>query len=289
MSAPIGQAPNVDESSAFFANNDASSYNTRYLKSIRNKERFQELHFYQCTVELIDELFPKQAGKGTLDPPAAYRASAVALAQWRELSAEEQFAVIEKETEAQGGETKQENELKRDPSGVEGLASPPPAPKVAKTDPAGVTLSIPDRWDPASDDLDVDFCKDRTCHGITLGFLKKNYPIEEGKMQGFGALIGDAIQNKAHAYKNGQSWPFAADPRVIGAIVDQVPAEGEKTIAVLKWICVHLGEEPTTNRDKLFSVQLHHITCDRNSSTTPCQNCKDHAIGVLNLCGERVA
>lgn len=281
MSAPNEQTQAVDENSAFFANNDASSYNTRYLKSIRNKDRFQELHFYQCSVELIDELFPKQAQKGTLDPPGAYRASAASLGQWRELSQEEQFAVLEKEKQEQGGPAKEENELKRGPDEGAQTSVPAPAPKVLKTQ---AVLSIPDRWDPSSDDLDVEFCKDRTCRGISLGFLKTNYPIEESKLQGFGALVGDAIQFKAHAYKNSQSWPFASDPRIVGAIVDQ-----QATEAVLKWVCVQIGEEPATNRNKLFSVQLHHVSCDRNAPTTLCINCKEHAIDVLNLCGERVA
>ena len=136
MSASSEQNQNADESSAFFANNDASSYNTRYLKSIRNKERFQELHFYQCAVDLLDELFPKQAEKGTLDPPASYRASAVTLGQWRDLDQEEQLAVLEKVKQAERDEPKNESnghDLKRDQSD-----GPPvigaPATKIPKTE-----------------------------------------------------------------------------------------------------------------------------------------------------------
>jgi len=88
---------NVDENSAFYANNDASSYNARYLKSIRNKERFQELHFYQCDEELIDELIPKKPGKGALFPPPMYRQSASTLHQWRDLNEADQLLVIEQE------------------------------------------------------------------------------------------------------------------------------------------------------------------------------------------------
>lgn len=288
MTASVDQVT-VDENSAFFANNDASSYNTRYLKSIRNKERFQELHFFQCNVELIDELFPKQAQKGTLDPPAPYRASAALLNQWRELSQEEQAAAVEKERQEQGGEAKVENELKRGlvaDAGLVNAAAPPPAAKIPKTS-AGVTITVPERWDPAADDLDVDFCKDRSCRGLTLAFFKQNYPIEQSKLQAFGSLVGDAMHHKASAYKTDQCWPFASDPRVVGAIIDQAQGDAGKSVAVLKWVFVQNGDTPATNRDKLYSVQLHHARCDRNSPITPCIHCKEHAIDVLNLCSER--
>lgn len=292
MSAPNERNIKADESSAFFANNDASSYNTRYLKSIRNKDRFQELHFYQCSIELIDDLFPKQPQKGTLGPPAPYRASAVTLSQWRELEQEEQLSVLEKEEQGPGGEAKQDNDsggaLKRteNPGDVEQV----PVSKLLKTENQG---AIPDRWDPSLDDLNVDFCKGRSCGGINLDFLKVNHPSEEGKLPGFGALVGDAMQFKAQAYKTGQSWPFASDPSVIGAIVDQLSVENDKSITVLKWVFVQpvatSSEEAATNSNKLNSVQLHCVSCERDSLTTPCRSCKANVADILNMCGSRLA
>lgn len=287
MSASSGQNQNADESSAFFANNDASSYNTRYLKSIRNKERFQELHFYQCSVQLLDELFPKQAQKGTLNPPASYRASAVTLGQWRELDEHEQTAVLQKEKQAQGGDANKENgggDLKRAPNEGEEISSAP-ATKVVKTEEQSkVNVDIPGKWNPSSIDLDANFCKDRTCRGITLDLLKSSYPTEEAKLSGFGVLVADAMQFKAQAYNSGQSWPFASDPGVAGALVEESQADNNKSMVALKWVCV---VEVSTNRNKLHSVRLHHFSCDRESQASPCQNCRAHLLDVLTLCGER--
>lgn len=290
MSA-AGRNLNADESSAFFANNDASSYNTRYLKSIRNKERFQELHFYHCNIGLIDDLFPKQALKGTLDPPVASRASAVALNQWRELTQEEQLSVLQKEKQAEEQSRKEEaasSELKRslEAQGEQATVAPS-QPKVAKTE-EGAT-SILDRWTIASTELDVDFSKDRTCDGISLDFLRKSYPTEGAKIEGFASLVGDAMQYRAHTYKNGHSWPFALDPRVLGAIVEQqLSADSATTVVQLKWVCKSADVGTGTNSNKLEFVNFHHPTCISNSPSILCENCKANCIDLVSLCGASV-
>ena len=130
MSANGEEKHNGDESSAFYANNDASSYNSRYLKSIRNKERFQELHFFAAPTDLIDELFPKQAGKGSLNPISSFRASAATLNEWRDLDEADQLIAIEKEKETAIEEDKEKAQrwLKRllelDPSTKELVVFP---------------------------------------------------------------------------------------------------------------------------------------------------------------------
>lgn len=294
MSANYVRNHNTDETSAFFANNDASSYNTRYLKSIRNKERFQELHFYNCSVDLIDELFPKQNQKGTLDPPPSYRASAVALGQWRELDHQEQARVIEKEGSKQDGPTKeqvvggvlgQKHTVSED---GERSSSAPPT-KVAKTE--GNPSDIPDRWDPVSPGIDLDFLKDRICRGMNLTYLRKNFHGADSKLGSFSLVVGDAMNYKKEVYKNGRNWPFAMDPRIAGAIIEAVPpADVNGNLVQLKWICVQLpnatGGEASANSTKLDSIHFHHASCDRSSTSFLCENCRVCGLDLLNLCDQ---
>ncbi|CAB9518176.1 expressed unknown protein [Seminavis robusta] len=297
---------NADESSAFYANNDAASYNTRYLRSIRNKERFQELHFYRCTVELIDELFPKRAGKGTLDPTETYRASASTIAEWRDLEQEEQMAWIEKERElkAQAGSDSHDSvaalpesappesaELKR--SMEEQPMVPVPVAKIARQEEPivvnAVNLEVPYSWDPYAYEVNTEFLLDRTCRGITLDFLKQAFLNEDAKLRGFSIVVGDAMNYKAQTYANNQSWPFASDPRVVGAIVEQMTTDNTKTIIVLKWICVIMAASGvTTNGNKMDSIHFHHPLCDRASTQIICEKCKLHGIHFIHLCSAAV-
>lgn len=132
MLATSGERHNGDTTSAFYANNDAGSYNTRYLKSIRNKERFQELHFYAAPRDKIDELFPKQPGKGSLDTTRAFRSSAVNLKEWRNMLELDQMLAIE----ATGDEGLDENgghDVVAEQT-AEVTVAPPPAAKIAKTE-----------------------------------------------------------------------------------------------------------------------------------------------------------
>lgn len=298
------------EDSAFFANNDASSYNTRYIKSIRNKERFQELHFYRCSVDLIDELFPRVSGKGTYDPPAAYRASAVALVEWRELDQAEQLRVISAEKhegEVEGPTAKYELAAEEQPkrslgtqdvnTSVEGPASkvqkieqPAAEEQPAVEEQPKRSLDFPDQWDIAALGTDIDFCGDRICRGITLNFLKQAFPGEHSKLAGFGSVAGEAMKYKALCYTGGHSWPFASDPTIAGAIVEQLSAENGTVIIFLKWICVIHAEtsegEASNNSNKLDSVHFHHPSCDRSSANVLCENCKLGGKGLVQLCGE---
>jgi hypothetical protein len=312
--------------SAFFRNNDASSYNMRYLKSIRNKERFQELHWFQCSVDLLNELFPHKPGKGTLDPPPTYRQSAVTLAEWRNLDEAKQKALVDKEE----GERKERGEqvtpmvpnsnaetvagnpeLKRNVDAATDNQSiaPAPAAKMPRADPASTvtssassnaaadpnpdsSLDISYSWDPFQMEMNTDFLAGRTCQGLTFDFLEENFPDEEAKLRGFSIVAGDAMNYKAQVYSNNQSWPFASDPRVVGAIVEQMTTENAKVFIALKWICVILPEGKNVtimNSNKMDAIHFYHPLCDRSAAAGwMCQKCKAHAIPLLNLCGAAV-
>ena len=289
MSAQGEGNHNIDQSSAFYANNDASSYNSRYLKSIRNKERFQELHFYAASTDVIDALFPKQPNKGSLDPISSYRASAATLNQWRDLDEADQLLAIQKEKEkalaGNGGvDTDTAFKLTSRDIGSSGqttatavLAAPPA--KIART---GEKVNETGDVDSSSDEC-VDFRKGRVCKGITLKMLKTSFPNDLTLDPGFTSLVRCAMQHKVNVYARGENWPYASDPGIVGCLFQEVAAELE-----LLWICAQNAEAadgtPITSKSKLDGIHFHHSSCLRYSATSPCDNCNLNFNALVALC-----
>jgi len=287
---------NIDESSPFYANNDASSYNSRYLKSIRNKPRYQELHFYAAPVDLIDELFPKKPGMGGLHPPRSYRASAAALTQWRNMYESDQLIALEKESK---------EEITNGTKGVPGNVAQLPSVNLSSQQQAvnGESLDLDavavpvtkmartddtvGAWFPSDKSLNVDFCKDRACKGITLKLLRDTYPNDLSLISGFAILAGESMQYKANVYARGLGWPYACDPGIVGCLVHEtstsLPTE-------LRWICIQTNVAPTDNSieivndSKLDGIHFHHAACVRNSATLLCSSCSANLNPLVELC-----
>ena len=287
MSTESQENHNADKSSAFYANNDASSYNSRYLKSIRNKERFQELHFFAAATELLDELFPKQPNKGSLDPTYDFRASAVTLKQWRELDEADQLLAIQKEKEkslvGNGGVEPSSRIASQDAlvsSGEPAVAGvAPPAAKVARTgEKVGETGNTA-----ASADESINFCKGRVCQGLSLSMLKASFPNDLALEPGFKSLVGNAMQHKANIYATGGNWPYASEPGIAGCLYQEVGGELD-----LLWICsqVSVADDgtPINSKSKLDGIHFHHFSCLPNSATVPCNNCSLNLNLLVDLC-----
>ena len=68
-----------------FINKDVASYTSHYLKRFRTNQKFEELDFTNAQIEVINELFPTENGRGTLDPPVSYLTSASRIRVWRRL------------------------------------------------------------------------------------------------------------------------------------------------------------------------------------------------------------
>lgn len=282
MSAQGEGIHNADQSSAFYANNDASSYNSRYLKSIRNKDRFQELHFYAASTDVIDALFPKQPKKGSMDPIRSYRASAATLNQWRDLDEADQLLAIQKEKEKaladnRGADTAPK--LASRDIGISGQTTATPPAKIART---GEKASDTEHAVSSSDES-VDFRKGRVCKGITLKMLKTSFPNDLGLDPGFSSLVGNAMQHKANVYARGENWPYASDPGIAGCLFQEVAAELE-----LLWICVQNAEaadgSTITSKSKLDGIHFFHRSCVRYSATVPCDNCNLNLNALVDLC-----
>lgn len=286
MSAKDHETHNADETSAFYANNDASSYNSRYLKSIRNKDRFQELHFFAASTDLIDELFPKQPNKGSLDPINAFRASAATLNQWRDLNEADQLLAIQKEKEKSSTAIDGvEPSLKiSTPNAVcatepKAVVVAAPAAKIARTEEkvSETVIAAP------LGDEGVDFRKGRVCKGITLKMLKAAFPNDLALDPGFKSLVGNAMQHKASIYATGGSWPYASDPGIVGSLFQDVGGK----IEVL-WVCAQNAEAADgatiTSKSKLDGIHFHHFSCLRASTTVPCSNCSLNLNGLVELC-----
>jgi HAMP domain-containing protein len=74
--------------------NDASKLTIEQLEKM-NALEFNRLHFSNCELSVLDEVFKKRGKYGDLDPPAEYRETAKTMRAWRQLGMRQQRSKID--------------------------------------------------------------------------------------------------------------------------------------------------------------------------------------------------
>lgn len=82
-----------EDDEAQVTENDASNIPINELKVFVKGKRCK-LDFSNCSIELIDELFPKKRTLGTMDPPASSRSFATDLRAWQKFGSVQQVRML---------------------------------------------------------------------------------------------------------------------------------------------------------------------------------------------------
>lgn len=169
---------------------DASLLSESELLEVSQKDpqRFEKLSFVNCSIKVIDRVFPKQRAKngyGQNDPPDDYKTWAKTLCEWRALSGRQQKAHL---------------------SGTTALS-----------DHTQVTRK---RIRVESDERMTAPAIGPSCLGISLDWILDLWHMDrkEPIAKGFCRLIGDADHCKFKAHSQGHMWPL--DREFHGALVD---------------------------------------------------------------------